>query len=89
MGLLEEVFEVLDWRSLMGKPLSAWMLTMAAVLARLLSMVIFSGTPEDPWPVRGTARRRHVTARPEQEVHSVAIPIDRAVQVLHWPPTLT
>ena len=34
-----------DWRSSMGKPLSDWMLTMAAVLEPLLSIAIFSGTP--------------------------------------------
>ena len=32
-----------DWRSSMAKPLSAWMLTMAAVLEPLSSIVIFSG----------------------------------------------
>ena len=31
-----------DWRSSMAKPLSAWMLTMAAVLEPLSSIVIFS-----------------------------------------------
>ena len=34
-----------DWRSSMAKPLSAWKLTMAAVLEPLLSIVMFSGRP--------------------------------------------
>ena len=37
-------FEYFDWRISMGRPLSAWMLVIAAVFAPLLSMVIFSGT---------------------------------------------
>ena len=38
------LFGYFDWRISIGKPLSACMLTMAVVLAALLSRVIFSGT---------------------------------------------
>ena len=40
MVLFDDLLRYFDWRISMARPLSAWMLTMAAVLKPLLSMMI-------------------------------------------------
>jgi LuxR family maltose regulon positive regulatory protein len=45
--LLDEVVQILDWRSSMATPLSATKPCTAAALAPLLSIVIFSDVPVD------------------------------------------
>jgi hypothetical protein len=77
------LFKYLHCRSSMSTPLSATSARTAAVLAPLLSMVIFFGhVVQVDRALEEATRSGHVTVGGQEEVHRLAELVDRAVQVL-------